>query len=224
MAHDVRSPHIFVDGPGNTASGDQVMDNFDALWVSGVDPLAQPGRAVTGGKSVNSGTGNRTNVAYGALSDAADQVAGLVVPANAIIAIGFQAAWFETVAAAARAAIFIGANQLKYVNGSGSAGVAVQECGTQSAGSVSSATLLGSSSHGLVSEVAAATAYPGHATTGQVLGAGEGTDGVGIRVGFGLCHVFVAAGTYTISVQYKASSGTVSAIDRRLWVSVLGGF
>lgn len=33
MAHDVRNPHIFVDGPGNTASGDQVMDNFDANWA-----------------------------------------------------------------------------------------------------------------------------------------------------------------------------------------------
>jgi hypothetical protein len=33
MAHDVRSPHIFIDGPGHTASGDQVMDNIDALWV-----------------------------------------------------------------------------------------------------------------------------------------------------------------------------------------------
>lgn len=34
MPHDVRSPHIFVDGPGNTASGDQVMDNFDAVWAA----------------------------------------------------------------------------------------------------------------------------------------------------------------------------------------------
>lgn len=34
MAHDVRSPHIFQDGPGNTASGEAVMDNFDALWTA----------------------------------------------------------------------------------------------------------------------------------------------------------------------------------------------
>jgi hypothetical protein len=33
MAHDVRSPHIFQDGPGNNASGEQVMDNYDALWT-----------------------------------------------------------------------------------------------------------------------------------------------------------------------------------------------
>jgi len=32
MAHDSRNPHTFVDGPGNVASGDQVMDNFDAVW------------------------------------------------------------------------------------------------------------------------------------------------------------------------------------------------
>lgn len=42
MAHDVRSPHIFVDGPGHTASGDQVMDNFDALWAV-IDTLVSPG-------------------------------------------------------------------------------------------------------------------------------------------------------------------------------------
>jgi hypothetical protein len=32
MAHDSRNPHTFVDGAGNVASGDQVMDNFDAVW------------------------------------------------------------------------------------------------------------------------------------------------------------------------------------------------
>jgi microcystin-dependent protein len=42
MAHDVRSPHIFVDGPGHTASGDEVMDNFDAIWAA-IDTLVAPG-------------------------------------------------------------------------------------------------------------------------------------------------------------------------------------
>ena len=32
MPHDPRSPFIFVDGVGHTASGDQVMSNFDAVW------------------------------------------------------------------------------------------------------------------------------------------------------------------------------------------------
>jgi hypothetical protein len=33
MPHDPRSPFIFVDGVGHTASGDQVMSNFDSVWA-----------------------------------------------------------------------------------------------------------------------------------------------------------------------------------------------
>jgi hypothetical protein len=33
MAHDVRNPHIFQNGPGNIADGEATMDNFDVLWV-----------------------------------------------------------------------------------------------------------------------------------------------------------------------------------------------
>jgi hypothetical protein len=33
---------------------------------------------------------------------------------------------------------------------------------------------------------------------------------------------FAAAGTYNISVQYKATSGSITAKERKLWVAVLG--
>jgi hypothetical protein len=35
----------------------------------------------------------------------------------------------------------------------------------------------------------------------------------------GVCYVFAAAGTYDVSVQFKASSGSITAKSRKLWVS-----
>jgi hypothetical protein len=40
--------------------------------------------------------------------------------------------------------------------------------------------------------------------------------------GGGSIEVFAAAGTYTIGVKYKATSGNVTAKERKLWVATLG--
>jgi hypothetical protein len=37
----------------------------------------------------------------------------------------------------------------------------------------------------------------------------------------GVVSMFAAAGTYTISVQFKALSGSVTASNRKLWVQAL---
>jgi hypothetical protein len=135
--------------------------------------------AVTAGAAVRRGATNiatseaRTNVAYGLLATP-DQVTGVVVPYGAKLQISFQALWQETVAGAARAAIFIGSNQIK----------------------------IQSSEHN----------GPGDDNSGTYLHFSAG----------GWVEAFVAPGTYTISVQYRATSGTVTASARKLWVRSKG--
>jgi hypothetical protein len=182
----------------------------------GLNSGGASGRGTTG---LITASETRINAAYGLLGTP-DQVSGIVLPTNGLLVIGYQAAWSESVAAAARAAIFIGATQLKFVSGAGAA-PAVQEAGTQSGGTTGTSIALGTGPRGIISEVAAA-GYPGDVTTGQVLGVGQGSDGVGGRVGYGPTYVWAAAGTYTVSVQFKASSGSVTAVNRRLWVWSIG--
>jgi hypothetical protein len=206
MAHDVRNPHIFVDGPGNTASGDQVMDNFDALWVAR-DVLAAPGRIVGGGVSSIDASGSRTNVAYGALSNGPDQVTGLVLPTDGQLEIWVRALFQSSVAAAGKAALFIGANQLK-IEASNATAPAVQEVQTGSL--VNTDGLLHTYGQGLGSN----NNTGGNqtlVTTGQVIGGSAGG---------GPVIVEAAAGTYTVSLQFLATSGSVTAQKRRLWVAV----
>jgi hypothetical protein len=64
------------------------------------------------------------------------------------------------------------------------------------------------------------TAYTGDVTTGQALvGYGQQTGGSPAGGVGGLCVIEgLPAGTYTISIQYKATSGSVTAKNRRLKV------
>jgi hypothetical protein len=181
----------------------------------GLNNAANIGRGV----SVIATNESRSNVAYGTLTTP-DQVANVVLPTNGLIKIRFQATWLESVALAARAAIFIGPTQLKRVAAVGAA-PAVQEVNTQSAGTVGTGMAIGSGSGGLYS-MAVNVAYPGDVTTGQVVGVPGGNDSLGIPVGWGPCEAWAAAGTYTISIQWKASSGSVSALNRKLWVTTEG--
>jgi len=133
-----------------------------------------------------------------------DEITGVVMPANGIMMIGYWALAKQTVSTAARAAIFLGANQLK------ESGVNVQETSPVSG---TSEYVVGSYSSGLQ---AVSTGGVTPATTGQVLGVAPAS-------GFsGLVAVFAAAGTYNVSVKWKVSSGSVSAKERKLWVYVLG--
>ena len=128
------------------------------------------------------------------------------MPTDGLIFVGYRAMWKESVSGAARAALFIGANQL-YTRTS--AGVlAVQETSNAAAGP-DTYLPLGSFSGGIWGQsgnVAAAS----DVTTGHVVG------GPGGNQGFVAIHA--AAGTYDISVQFKASSGSVTVKERKLWV------
>jgi hypothetical protein len=67
--------------------------------------------------------------------------------------------------------------------------------------------------------------YGGDATTGQVVGAGNGSVSYqnevrattsNLMMG-GPCYIFAAAGTYVVSIQFKSTSGTVTVKGRKLW-------
>lgn len=159
------------------------------------------------GKAIIATTEARTNVAYGTLTTP-DQVT-VTLPTDGLIAVAYQAAWQESVSGTAKAAIFIGANQLKTVNVG--AAPALQDSGSPSTGvAINTDAALGSGAGGLYTGSGGPFA---DVTTGQTVGAVGGN---------GPCYIFAAAGTYIVSVQFKASSGTVTVKNRKLWVWTLG--
>jgi len=147
---------------------------------------------------------SRTNTAFGTLATA-DEITNVVLPTNGLMAIGYVALVKESVSTAGRAAIFLGANQLKKVGGTTPV---VQEAELFGTGTFQT---LATQADGL--DRGEGTSF---VTTGQVLAHNRGT-GLG-----GLCYVFAASGTYNVSIQYKATSGSVTAKERKLWVGVLG--
>jgi hypothetical protein len=157
-------------------------------------------------KSIIPTAESRNNAAYGTLPTP-DQVT-VVLPTDGLLKILFQATWQESVTNAARAAIFIGANQL-VASTTAAATPPVQAASLSPTGSGVDA-LLTTTVSGLSGAQSAAN-YTGDLTTGQL---------VGSTTAGGPCFVFAAAGTYVVSVQFKASSGSVTAKNRKLWVGV----
>lgn len=153
----------------------------------------------------------RTNVAYGKLGTP-DEISGVVLPTNGLMLIGYSANVKNSAAPEGRAAIFIGANQLKADQGKTEP--TVQEC------QLSAATTFHhiSTYYGGLIQQPNGEVWGGDVTTGQVLSSFSS----GSTIHGGPCIVFAAAGTYTISVQFKAASGSVTAKERKLWVAVLG--
>lgn len=136
---------------------------------------------------------SRTNVAFGTLTTA-DEITGVVVPTNGKIIVSYRAHVKSSVAAAGVVAIFIGANQTKTTTAT------ALEVSTSGTG-FNTLRTAGESLATTASETA-------DATTGQLIGPA--------------LEFFVAAGTYVVSVQYKASSGSITAKERKLWVEVHG--
>ena len=210
-------------------------DDFDGPTVAEKLGLSQTG-LVHSGKSIIAAAETRANAAYGLLGTP-DRVQNVVLPTDGVIQVIYHATWKETGAdtGSARAAIFVGANQLK-VGRKDSAPV------TQAAAGWSNGAYrpLTTFTYGLISEDGGTDSSD--VTTGQVLGAfiqfpyGTGktsheiagtvlTDTVGaiqptIPLG-GPVYIFAAAGTYDISVQFKTidgASSTLTAKDRKLFV------
>lgn len=137
---------------------------------------------------------SRTNTEYGTLTTK-DEITEVVVPTNGKLAVSFRAHVKQSVGGAGRVAFFIGANQLKNTVGGASEGTL--------AGTVFN-TFYSAGSAFTTSETEAADA-----TTGQIIHTGP-------------FEIFLAAGTYAVSVQYKSTSGSMTAKERKLWVAVYG--
>lgn len=143
----------------------------------------------------------RESASFGTLTTA-DEVTGVVVPENGLLVVAYSALVKSSVSAAGRAAIFIGANQLK------GAGVTIPE--------VQETGLTGTAFNTVISHAPGLVAVGGTSfvTTGQSLGNINQTYG-------GPCFIHrLAAGTYNVSVQFKATSGSVTAKERALYVGV----
>lgn len=172
------------------------------------------------GKSIISTSESRSNTAYGTLTTP-DQVSSIVLPTDGLIFVAFRAQWAESVSAAARAAIFLGATQVQYIHPT--AGPTVQEAATGGSTAGRYGPLLSTQAglNGTAPDHVGANTWP---TTGTIVGVDEGTVGATtsrIRQG-SVTIIEAAAGTYNISVQFKASSGSVTVQDRKLWVWTMG--
>jgi hypothetical protein len=159
----------------------------------------------------------RTNAGYGTLTTP-DQVVGVVLPTDGLVLVGYQAQWAESVAGAASANIFLGANGLKAATGNGGGSAPIDDAiGTAATSTASVFAPLTTGVLGLYSGVTqGGTTAAADVSTGQVVGYFGGPAGSG-----GPLWIFAAAGTYTVSVQYKATSGSVTAKNRHLWVATL---
>jgi hypothetical protein len=203
-----------IDG---SVTGAKILDGtitdveIDPTYLSRVG--ISSGATIRRGKSIISAAESRTNVAYGLLGTP-DRVQNITLPIDGLIAIVYQATWQESVDAAARAAIFIGANQLK-VGNSALAAPALQEASCN--GGANTDSLLTGGGFGLTATAGSTNpAYTGDVTTGQVIG------DLNLTNSFGPILVFAAAGTYDISVQFKSTSGSVTVKNRKLWVWTIG--
>lgn len=149
---------------------------------------------------------SRESTSFGTLGTA-DEVKSVALGTGGLIVIGYQAKFKSSVGSAGRAAIFLGLNQVKIQT---TTTPKEQEAAT---GAGTEYFSLASGGGGL--ETGAGSVGADAAVSGQLLNNGA-TAG-------GLAYVFVNAGTYDISVQYRATSGKVTAKERRLWVGLIGG-
>lgn len=138
---------------------------------------------------------SRTSTEFGFLTSTEDKIEGVVVPTGGLLLLNFHAQVKSSVAAAGRVVPFIGSNNL--FNPGGSTNAEAKTEGTSFVTINSGPTALEKSSTAAEEQ-----------TSGQVVGAA--------------LEIFVAAGTYTVSVKYAATSGSITAKNRRLYVRVLG--
>lgn len=147
---------------------------------------------------------SRESTSFGTLTTA-DEITGVVVPAGGIVVVRYKANVKSSVSGAGRVALFIGANQLKSNEIGG--GPLNQEAAT-------TATTFHAFTSSIWGITGSSIESGADVTTGQSLAAGSNG---------GRCEIHgLPAATYAISVQYKATSGTITAKERKLWVTVEG--
>jgi len=228
--------YLATDDTTSTAHGTLYFDDgtaWDQVQIGPATSLALSLNAFLGlsdsstrrGKSII-GTQESTTSGSFTLLTTNDKVASIVLPADGLIFVAYQAMWEESVTGSAQAAIFLGANQLQ----AGYPGVtnAGQYAFIGGSGMVNKFVPLSSRGDGLASNTnqnAFTTAYTGYATTGQSLTSSYIPDSAGNQqlAAGGPCCIFANAGTYDVSVRYAATAGgTVTVKNRKLWVWTTG--
>lgn len=158
------------------------------------------------------GVDQRFSTSYGVLGSHPDIVNNLVLPTDGIIAIAYYANWEANWGVNAYAAIFLNSNQLKVANPGQAAPIVQEAIQSPSLNTGVLTTFLG----GLVTTQPSVN-YSGEVTTGQILGVGNS-----LYTG-GPCYVFAAAGTYSVSVQFKSADGSaVNVWDHKLRAWTIG--
>jgi hypothetical protein len=210
---DVDLPYTITVGQQRSASrvqanAERLRDalNLDVDSAAAEAAGLSTATAVRRGKSIVATEQSTTSTSYTTLTTP-DQVESVVLPADGLLVVRFMGMMKESVSAAASIALFIGSNQLKSVVTTGGA-PAVQEDAL--GGTADRYSLVTTNAHGIYVAQHSGSAYSGHVTTGQSVANGV-TD-------TGRCEIFANAGTYTVSVRYKVSSGSVTAKERKLWV------
>jgi hypothetical protein len=187
----------------------QIDDRRTTLWRGGA-----------GGVCSIATSEARTNTAYGTHTTP-DVVKNIVVPANALVLVSYQALWASSIVDAGRAALFIGSNQLKVQQSGSPPAPTVQEASNSARGAAGDFVPLGSSQSGLKSGwVAGGISSSSDVTTGMVLGPGAGATGESF--GGPIWVTKLAAGTYDFSIKTKSASGSVTLKERVLTVAVIG--
>jgi hypothetical protein len=141
---------------------------------------------------------SRESTAFGTLPTA-DLIKEVKVGEAGLLRVGYSARFKSSVSAMGRAAIFLGANQVKLYTTEAKA-VAASTVGT-------GFRALSSSNIGL-STYASGDATGVDATTGQL---------ISLNLEGGMATLWVAPGTYDVSIQFKALEGKVVAKERRMW-------
>lgn len=200
----MKLPHPYVLNQDGTVSGFGVQANFDAINALG----DAKGRVVSGGKANIATSESTTSTTYTKLTTP-DQVT-VVLPTDGLLAVAYQALWQNTVTVNSRAAIFLNSNQLKVAPSGGAGTVPVVAEATGNA-TINIDTPLVSTAAGLSSTNN--TGNVTEVTTGQVINHSN------INAAGGVAYIFAAAGTYTVSIQFKnVAAGTLTAKNRHLWV------
>jgi hypothetical protein len=155
------------------------------------------------GKSIVATEQSRSNTAYGTL-DTPDQVANVVVPTDGLLYVKFSAL-VKASAPAGVVGLFVGGTPARIPNGGGAPIAGVE-------------TPVGATANDyewVFTAINAGTTIAGLHTQNAVGNAARDASPI---VAGEMIAIEVPAGVYTVSVQYKATSGSITAKERKLWV------
>lgn len=223
-----------TDAPDSPTQLTQLIEGTEA--TEGLDDLLALAGAQA--RKVNiAGTQSRENTSYGVLGTA-DEVKEIILPAYGLIFVHYEALVKNTVASAGRVAIFLNENQLKIPRATTAPVTQAAACSS----STSTFEYLSTFERGLycgtegapttpfeavplVAGVQLGTEKLRHEINGGIeefdVGNGEAGKIVHHFMG-GICVIRAPAGTYTVSIRYKASSGKIESKERTLRVWTQG--